>query len=36
MIKYGVMTARRGWLGKKDVINTQPLDKLLKLLYAKR
>jgi DNA polymerase (family 10) len=36
MIKYGVMTARRGWLEKKDVINTFPLDKLLKLLYAKR
>jgi len=35
-IKYGVMTARRGWLEKKDVINTQPIDKLLKLLYAKR
>jgi DNA polymerase (family 10) len=36
MMKYGVMTARRGWLEKKDVINTFPLDKLLKLLYSKR
>jgi len=36
MMKYGVMTARRGWLEKKEVINTQPLEKLLKLLYAKR
>lgn len=36
VMKYGVATARRGWLEKKDVINTQPLDKLLKLLYAKR
>jgi DNA polymerase (family 10) len=36
MMKYGVMTARRGWLEKKDVINTRPLAKLLKLLYAKR
>jgi len=36
LMKYGVMTARRGWLEKKDVINTYPLDKLLKLLYAKR
>jgi len=35
-IKYGVMTARRGWLEKKDVVNAQPIDKLLKLLYAKR
>jgi hypothetical protein len=22
MMKYGVITARRGWLEKKDVINT--------------
>lgn len=36
LIKYGVMTARRGWLEKKDVINTYPLAKLVKLLYAKR
>ena len=36
LIKYGVMTARRGWIEKADVINTQPLAKLLKLLYAKR
>jgi len=36
MIKYGVMTGRRGWLEKKDVINTLPVDKLLKKLYAKR
>ncbi|MFA4967107.1 MAG: DNA polymerase/3'-5' exonuclease PolX [Candidatus Margulisiibacteriota bacterium] len=35
-IKYGVGTARRGWIEKKDVINTNPLEKLLKLLYAKR
>ncbi len=36
MIKYGVATARRGWLEKKNVINTNPLAKLLKLLKAKR
>ncbi len=35
-MKYGVMTARRGWIEKKDVINARPLAKLLKLLYAKR
>ncbi|MBI5699455.1 DNA polymerase/3'-5' exonuclease PolX [Candidatus Saganbacteria bacterium] len=35
-MKYGVATARRGWLEKKDVINTYPIDKLLKFLYAKR
>jgi DNA polymerase (family 10) len=27
-IKYGVATARRGWLEKKDVVNTLPLKKL--------
>jgi len=35
LMKYGVLTARRGWLEKQDVVNTLPLDKLLKLLYAK-
>ncbi len=28
-MRYGVMTARRGWLEKKDVINTCPPEKLL-------
>lgn len=28
-IKFGVATARRGWLEKKDVVNTLPLKKLL-------
>jgi DNA polymerase (family 10) len=32
LIKYGVITARRGWLEKKDILNTYPLDKLLKIL----
>ena len=36
LMKYGIMTARRGWVEKNDVINTRPLAKLLKLLYAKR
>jgi DNA polymerase (family 10) len=36
LIKYGIMTTRRGWIEKDDVINTRPLAKLLKLLYAKR
>ncbi|NPV27106.1 MAG: DNA polymerase/3'-5' exonuclease PolX [Firmicutes bacterium] len=31
-MKYGVATARRGWLTKEDVLNTLPLDKLLKRL----
>jgi DNA polymerase (family 10) len=29
-IEYGIAQARRGWAEKKDVINTQPLEKLLK------
>lgn len=31
-IKYGVATARRGWLSKEDVLNTLPVDKLMKWL----
>ncbi len=29
-MKFGIYQARRGWAEKQDVINTQPLDKLLK------
>jgi DNA polymerase (family 10) len=32
MMKYGVITARRGWLEKKDVINTLPLTEFLAAL----
>ena len=35
-MKYGVSMARRGWTTKNDVINTLPIDKLLKKLYSKR
>ena len=31
-MRYGVFTARRGWAEAKDVINTYPLQKLLKIL----
>ncbi|HXE74678.1 MAG TPA: DNA polymerase/3'-5' exonuclease PolX [Candidatus Xenobia bacterium] len=31
-IKYGVRTARRGWIEKADVLNTLPCDALLKAL----
>ncbi|OGP16470.1 MAG: hypothetical protein A2V21_300715 [Deltaproteobacteria bacterium GWC2_55_46] len=31
-INYGVHTARRGWLEKKDVLNTKSLKELLKVL----
>ena len=32
LMKFGVITARRGWLEKKNVINTNSLAKLRKLL----
>jgi DNA polymerase (family 10) len=35
-MKYGVLMARRGWLEKKDVLNTLPADKLLKALHRWR
>lgn len=31
-MKFGVATARRGWIEPQDVINTLPLSKLLKFL----
>ena len=34
-IRYGVATARRGWLEKTDVINTLPVEKFLAALRAK-
>jgi DNA polymerase (family 10) len=35
-MRYGVGTARRGWLEPKDVINTLPLKKLLSFLRQRR
>ena len=35
MMKYGVITARRGWIEKKDVINTLPLEEFLAALRPK-
>lgn len=32
LIKFGISTARRGWLAKGDVINTRDLDDLLKTI----
>ncbi len=32
MMKFGVFTARRGWIEAKDVINTLPLEKMRKIL----
>ena len=34
-MRYGVLTARRGWLEKRDVINTLPVEKLLSALRPK-
>jgi DNA polymerase (family 10) len=34
LMRYGVMTARRGWLENHDVLNTLPPDKLLNSLRA--
>jgi DNA polymerase (family X) len=34
-MKYGVETARRGWVEKKDVINTLPLAQFLQALRPK-
>jgi len=31
-MKFGLAVARRGWLSKEDVINTLPLEKLLKAI----
>jgi DNA polymerase (family 10) len=31
-MRYGVSVARRGWLTKKDVLNTLPLDDLMKAI----
>lgn len=35
-MEYGVITARRGWLEPKDVVNTWDLDKLLARLKRNR
>jgi DNA polymerase (family 10) len=34
LIKYGILTARRGWLAKEDVLNTLPLEKFLKAINS--
>jgi DNA polymerase (family 10) len=31
-LRYGIGQARRGWLEKRDVLNTRPLNELLKLV----
>lgn len=34
-MRYGVLTARRGWAEKEDIINTMPLSELRKWLQKK-
>jgi len=34
-VRYGVDVARRGWLEKTDVLNTMPLNQVLKALASK-
>lgn len=34
LLEYGIATARRGWAGAKDVLNTLPCDKFLSALRA--
>ncbi|MCX5750756.1 MAG: hypothetical protein NT099_03685 [Candidatus Saganbacteria bacterium] len=34
MMKYGVITARRGWLEAKDVLNTFPLKKMMRAIHS--
>jgi DNA polymerase (family 10) len=36
LMRYGVLTARRGWLEKKDVLNTLAYGNLIKTLALKR
>ncbi len=35
LMRYGVLTARRGWLGKADVLNTHPLKQLVQFFKKK-
>ena len=35
-LRFGIGQARRGWLEKKDVLNTRPLGQLKKLLAGVR
>ncbi len=35
-LRYGVITARRGWLEERDVLNTRPIKEVLKTLHGSR
>ncbi|MGQ9589286.1 MAG: DNA polymerase/3'-5' exonuclease PolX [Planctomycetota bacterium] len=34
LLRFGVATARRGWLGPKDVANARPLEEFLRLVRS--
>jgi DNA polymerase (family 10) len=34
-VEYGVLAARRGWLGPEDVLNTRPREELLSSLRSR-
>jgi DNA polymerase (family 10) len=34
-MRYAVHTARRGWLGPEDVINTLPVDRVKEIFSAR-
>lgn len=36
LMEYGIAQARRGWATKKDILNTWPLDILLKFFRSKK
>ena len=31
-MRYGVAVARRGWATRKDIVNTYPLNQILKVI----
>jgi len=35
-LEYGISTARRGWAEKKDILNTLPVNELIKWLKTKK
>ena len=35
-MKYGVVTARRGWLGPRDILNTLPVDQFAAALASRK
>ncbi len=35
LMRYGVVTARRGWLGPNDIMNTLPADRFAAAIHAK-